>query len=93
LNQKHPAERVDELVDSVLQYARQYGEKAEHAVRQVRPLAERSMKDQPMATLAGAAVIGFLLGVLWQEGQRTAEALLRSQSTQPPKAGSLLDGP
>jgi hypothetical protein len=45
-----------------------------------------------MVTLAGAAVIGFLLGVLWQEGQRTAEAPLRSQSTQPPKAGSLLDG-
>jgi hypothetical protein len=92
MNLQHPAERVDELVGTIFQYASQYGEKAQDAVRQVRPLAERSMKEQPMVTLAGAAAIGFLLGVLWQEGQRTAEAPLRSQSTQPPKAGSLLDG-
>ena len=80
MNRQHPAEWIEELVGTVFQYARQYGEKAEDAVRQVRPLAEKSMKKQPMVTLAGAAAIGFLLGVLWQEGQRTGEAPLRSQT-------------
>jgi ElaB/YqjD/DUF883 family membrane-anchored ribosome-binding protein len=28
---------------------------------------EKSLKDQPMATLAVAAVIGFALGALWKK--------------------------
>ena len=28
---------------------------------------EKSLKEQPMATLAGAAVIGFVLGALWKK--------------------------
>jgi ElaB/YqjD/DUF883 family membrane-anchored ribosome-binding protein len=91
MNRQHPAAWVEELVDTAFRYARQHGEKAEDAVRQVRPLAERSMKEQPMATLAGAAAIGFWLGVLWQKGQRTGEAPSRSQTDQPPNGDTLLD--
>jgi ElaB/YqjD/DUF883 family membrane-anchored ribosome-binding protein len=46
--------------------AREYGEEAQDAARQVRPFVERSLKDQPMVTLAAAAVIGFVLGALWK---------------------------
>jgi ElaB/YqjD/DUF883 family membrane-anchored ribosome-binding protein len=27
---------------------------------------DKSIKDQPMATLAAAAVVGFVLGALWK---------------------------
>jgi ElaB/YqjD/DUF883 family membrane-anchored ribosome-binding protein len=50
----------------VAEQARQYGEKAQDAARQFKPFVERSLKDQPMATLAGAAIVGFVLGALWK---------------------------
>ena len=46
--------------------ARVYGEQAQDAVKQVKPFVEKSLKEQPMATLAGAAVLGFVLGALWK---------------------------
>jgi ElaB/YqjD/DUF883 family membrane-anchored ribosome-binding protein len=42
------------------------GKVAEQA-REVKPLIERALKDQPMATLAAAAAIGFALGTLWKK--------------------------
>ena len=46
--------------------AREYGKKAQDAARQFKPLVKRSLEKQPMTTLAGAAVIGFVLGALWK---------------------------
>jgi ElaB/YqjD/DUF883 family membrane-anchored ribosome-binding protein len=46
---------------------REYGEKAQKAVEDFKPFVEKSLKDQPMATLAVAAVIGFALGALWKK--------------------------
>ena len=43
-----------------------YGEKAQEAVKQFKPYVEKSMKEQTMATLGVAAVIGFVLGALWK---------------------------
>jgi hypothetical protein len=37
------------------------------AVKEFKPFVEKSLKDQPMATLAGAAIIGFVLGALWKK--------------------------
>jgi ElaB/YqjD/DUF883 family membrane-anchored ribosome-binding protein len=45
----------------------EYGQKAQDAMKQVKPHIEKSMKDQPMATLAVASVIGFVLGALWRK--------------------------
>lgn len=59
-------EKAKEAASNMTEQARQYGEKAQSAARQVRPLVERSLKEQPIATLAGAVVIGFLLGALWK---------------------------
>jgi hypothetical protein len=39
--------------------ARQYAGKAQQAVQELKPFVERSLKDQLMATLAGATVVGF----------------------------------
>jgi ElaB/YqjD/DUF883 family membrane-anchored ribosome-binding protein len=59
-------EKAKEAASNMAEQARQYGEKAQSAARQVRPLVERSLKEQPIATLAGAVAIGFLLGALWK---------------------------
>jgi ElaB/YqjD/DUF883 family membrane-anchored ribosome-binding protein len=63
---KGAADRAQELSGDVSRQAWKYGEKAQDAARQVRPFVERSLKEQPMTTLAAAAVIGFVLGALWK---------------------------
>jgi ElaB/YqjD/DUF883 family membrane-anchored ribosome-binding protein len=55
------------MAENVTEQARQYGEKAQEAAREFKPFVEKSMKEKPMQTLAGAAVIGFLLGALWKK--------------------------
>jgi ElaB/YqjD/DUF883 family membrane-anchored ribosome-binding protein len=64
---KDAGERAQGMALDVAGQAREYGEKAQLAVRQFKPFAEKSLKEQPMTTLAGAAVIGFLLGALWKK--------------------------
>ena len=64
---KDAGETVQGMALDVAGQAREYGEKAQLAARQFKPFAEKSLKEQPMTTLAGAAVIGFLLGALWKK--------------------------
>jgi ElaB/YqjD/DUF883 family membrane-anchored ribosome-binding protein len=64
---KAAGDRVQEIASGVTEQARQYGDKAQDAARQFKPFVERSLKDQPMATLAAAAIIGFVLGALWKK--------------------------
>ncbi len=64
---KGVADRAQEVVGDVSQQAREYGEKAQDAARQVKPFVEKSLKEQPMTTLAAAAAIGFVLGALWKK--------------------------
>jgi ElaB/YqjD/DUF883 family membrane-anchored ribosome-binding protein len=61
------ASSAQDMAGKVADQAREYGDQAQEAVRQVRPYLEKSLKEQPMATLAGAAVLGFLLGALWKK--------------------------
>jgi ElaB/YqjD/DUF883 family membrane-anchored ribosome-binding protein len=64
---KDAGEKAQEMASEVADQARQYGEKAQDAAREFRPFVERSLREQPMATLAAAAVIGFVLGALWKK--------------------------
>lgn len=64
---KDVAADAQEMAGKVADQARQYGEQAQEAVQQVRPFVEKSLKEQPMATLAGVAVLGFVLGALWKK--------------------------
>ena len=64
---KGVAGRAQELAGDVSEQAREYGEKAQVAARQVKPFVEKSLKEQPMTTLAAAAAIGFVLGALWKK--------------------------
>lgn len=63
---KGAADRAQELAGDVSRQASEYGEKAQDAARQVKPFVEKSLKEQPMTTLAAAAAIGFVLGALWK---------------------------
>jgi ElaB/YqjD/DUF883 family membrane-anchored ribosome-binding protein len=64
---KGVADQAQELAGDVSRQAREYGEKAQDAARQVKPFVEKSLKEQPMTTLAAAAAIGFVLGALWKK--------------------------
>jgi ElaB/YqjD/DUF883 family membrane-anchored ribosome-binding protein len=61
------SDQVQDLANQVSEQAREYGEKAQEVARQFKPFVEKSLKEQPMTTLAGAAAIGFLLGALWKK--------------------------
>jgi ElaB/YqjD/DUF883 family membrane-anchored ribosome-binding protein len=58
---------AEDLAGKVAEQARAYGDKAQEVVKAFRPYVEKSMKEQPMATLAVASVIGFVLGALWKK--------------------------
>jgi|SoiMethySBSTD1v2_1073268.scaffolds.fasta_scaffold496370_1 ElaB/YqjD/DUF883 family membrane-anchored ribosome-binding protein len=63
---KNAATHAAELASGGLKYA---GEAAEHASEvggTFKTALEKSLRDQPRATLAGAAIVGFLLGALWK---------------------------
>jgi ElaB/YqjD/DUF883 family membrane-anchored ribosome-binding protein len=64
---KNVAENAEEIAGKVAAQAREYGEKAQEAVKNFKPYVDKSMKEQPMATLGVAAVIGFVLGALWKK--------------------------
>jgi len=57
---------AEQFAGDAMRKAREAGAKAQDLASQFRPAVERSLKDQPMTTLAGAAVVGFLLGALWK---------------------------
>jgi ElaB/YqjD/DUF883 family membrane-anchored ribosome-binding protein len=64
---KNAAESAEEMAGKLAEHARQYGEMAQEAVKNFKPYVDKSMKEQPMATLGVAAVIGFVLGALWKK--------------------------
>ena len=55
---------ADEIAAKAAEHARVYGEKAQELAKNFKPYVEKSMKEQPMATLAVAAAIAFALGAL-----------------------------
>ena len=61
---KGAADSAQEIAGKVTEQAREYADKAQDAVKEFKPFVEKSLKDQPMATLAGAAIVGFVLGAL-----------------------------
>ncbi len=49
---KEAGERAQELASEVAEQARHYGEKAQDATQQFKPFLGKSLKEQPMTTLA-----------------------------------------
>ena len=63
---KNLTDRAEEVAREAAEQARMYGEKAQEAAKNFKLFVEKSMKEQPMGTLAAAAVIGFALGAIWK---------------------------
>jgi ElaB/YqjD/DUF883 family membrane-anchored ribosome-binding protein len=61
---KKVADRVEGLASSTADQLRDSG--AGEVAGNLKGAVDKSVKDQPMATLAVAAAVGFVLGALWK---------------------------
>ncbi len=60
------ADQTTDLADRVIEQGREVGEMAQKAPVAARDAVDTSLMQQPMATLAIAGAVGFLLGALWK---------------------------
>ena len=63
------ADRVERFavkVADVAHQGREVGENFQEVASNVKGSIDKSMEDQPMATLAFAAALGFILGAVWK---------------------------
>jgi ElaB/YqjD/DUF883 family membrane-anchored ribosome-binding protein len=60
------AEQAEGMANRLAEQGRDAGERVQQVAGNVKGAIDRSLKDQPMATLAMAAVLGFVLGAIWK---------------------------
>ena len=60
------ADQVEGVANRVAEQGREAGERMQEVAGNFKGALDRSIKDQPMATLAGVAILGFVLGALWK---------------------------
>jgi ElaB/YqjD/DUF883 family membrane-anchored ribosome-binding protein len=63
---RHYAGRAEEAAGRVADRGREAGERVQDVAGNFKGAVDKSIREQPMATLALAAVAGFLLGALWK---------------------------
>jgi len=59
-------ESADATVRSVAEQGREAGERVHEVAGNMKSAVDKSIKDQPMATLAVVGALGFVLGALWK---------------------------
>ena len=59
-------ESADATIRSAADRGREAGERVQEVAGNIGSAVEKSMKDQPMATLAVVGALGFVLGALWK---------------------------
>ena len=60
------ADTMENVAGRVVEQGRDAGGRVQEVAGNIKGAVDKSAKDQPMATLAVAAVIGFVLGALWK---------------------------
>jgi len=63
---KNMADQAEGVANRVAEQGREAGERVQEVAGNIKGAVDKSVKDQPMATLAVAAVVGFVLGALWK---------------------------
>ena len=63
---KRVADRVEGYASSAADQVREVSDRTGEVAGNVKKAVDKSVKDQPMATLAMAAAVGFVLGALWK---------------------------
>jgi len=59
-------EGADATLRSVADQGREAGERVQQVAGNFKSAVDKSVKDQPMATLAVVGALGFVLGALWK---------------------------
>ena len=54
------------MANRVAEQGREVGARLQEVTGNFKGALDKSIKDQPMATLAGAAIVGFVLGAIWK---------------------------
>jgi len=60
------ADQAESVASRVAEQGREAGEKVQEVADHFKGAVDKSVKDQPMATLAMVAAVGFVLGALWK---------------------------
>lgn len=60
------AGQAEDIANRVAEQGREAGEGMQKVAGNFKGALDTSIKDQPMATLATAAVVGFVLGAIWK---------------------------
>ena len=60
------ADQAENVANRVAEQGREAGERMQEVAGNFKGALDKSIKDQPMATLAGAAIVGFVLGAIWK---------------------------
>ena len=63
---KSMADQAEGVASRVAEQGREAGERVQEVAGHFKGAVDKSVKDQPMATLAMAAAVGFVLGALWK---------------------------
>jgi len=58
------ADKTEDVANRVAEQGREVGERVQEVAGNFKSAVDRSVKDQPMATLAMVAIVGFVLGAL-----------------------------
>ena len=60
------AEKTGEQIERFAEQGRQATENVQQVAENLKTAVDKSVKDQPLTTLAVAAGIGFVIGALWK---------------------------
>jgi ElaB/YqjD/DUF883 family membrane-anchored ribosome-binding protein len=60
------ADEAERIGGRIVDQGREVGERMQEVAGNFKGALDKSVKDQPMATLASAAIVGFVLGALWK---------------------------
>src|ERR1700730_11662160 len=63
---KSIADQAENVANRVVEQGREAGERVQEVAGNLKSAVDRSVKDQPMVTLAVTAMVGFVLGALWK---------------------------
>jgi len=63
---KKVADRVEGVASATADQIREVGDRTGEVADNFKTALDKSVKGQPMATLAMAAAVGFVLGALWK---------------------------
>ena len=59
-------DQAERVANRVSEQGREAGERMQEVAGNFKGALDKSIKDQPMATLASVAIVGFVLGALWK---------------------------